>query len=428
MFVDRTRIKLVAGDGGDGMSSFRREAYVPLGGPYGGDGGRGGNIVFVATSRKSTLLELRYNRVLKAERGENGKTKKMHGRTGKDTIIQVPLGTMVKDLDRDIVIADLVHEGQSVIIAKGGRGGRGNTRFVTPKNPAPTFAEKGGIGESLFVQLELKVLADVGLVGFPSVGKSTLLSVISRAKPEIADYHFTTLIPNLGIASSDDQRSFVVADLPGLIEMAHEGKGLGHVFLRHIERCRVLCHVVDMGAEDGRDPVEDYKIINNELKMYDPTLLDRPMVVVANKMDLDEAEDNLIRFKEAYPDVEVFEMITMVGEGTKPLLYRLADILDETPQDIFKKDDETVIFKFEPPKKRFDIVRLDGDVYSVEGAEIVRLLEQYDFNLEDEVIQFGIAMKKLGVDMALREAGASHGDTIVLEGFEFFFDDGILDD
>ena len=351
----------------------------------------------------------------------------MHGRGGENVIVQVPLGTMIKDIDRDIVIADLVEEGQEVVIAKGGRGGRGNTRFKTPKNPAPTFAEKGGVGESLDVILELKVLADVGLVGYPSVGKSTLLSVISRAKPEIADYHFTTLSPNLGIASSADGRSFVVADLPGLIEAAHEGKGLGHVFLRHVERCRVLCHVVDMGSEEGRDPVEDYKIINNELKMYDERLMDRPMVVVANKMDLDDAQANLERFKEAYPDVEVFEMITGVGEGTQPLLYRLADILDETPKELFQDDEETVVFKFEPPKKRFDINRLSGDLWEVSGPEIVRLLEQYDFDLEEEVVQFAMAMRRMGVDEALREAGAQHGDTIVLENIQFVFDEGVVE-
>lgn len=427
MFVDRVKLKLYAGDGGDGMAAFRREAYVPLGGPYGGDGGKGGDIVFVATSSKSTLLDLRYSRVIKAERGINGKTKKMHGRSGENAIIYVPLGTIVKDLERDIVIADLVEEGQREVIALGGRGGRGNTRFATPKNPAPSFAEKGTPGEDLEVLVELKLLADVGLVGFPSVGKSTLLSVISRARPEIADYHFTTLSPNLGISSSDDGRSFVVADLPGLIEDAHEGKGLGHVFLRHIERCRVLCHVVDMGSEEGRDPVDDFLVINNELKLYDESLLSKPMVVVANKMDLDGAESNLERFKLAYPNMEVFEMITVVGEGTKELLYRLADILDETKSEIIQEQAETVVYKYEPPKKKFDIERIGENMWRLIGVEIERLLDQYDFDLEDEVIQFGMAMKRMGVDKKLREAGAEHGDTIILANIQFVFDEGMVE-
>ncbi|NLW15100.1 MAG: GTPase ObgE [Erysipelothrix sp.] len=427
MFVDRISIKLIAGDGGDGMAAFRREANVPLGGPYGGDGGNGGNVVFKATSSKSTLLELRYNRIVKAERGENGKTKKMHGRTGKDFEILVPLGTMIKNSETNLVIADLTEEGQTIIIAHGGRGGRGNARFATPRNPAPQQAERGMQGDKLDVTLELKVLADVGLVGFPSVGKSTLLSVISRAKPEIADYHFTTLAPNLGISSSDDGRTFTVADLPGLIEEAHTGKGLGHVFLRHIERCRVLVHVLDMGSEEGRDPLEDFKIINKELELYNANLLERPMIIAANKMDLDAAEENLKRFKEAYPEYEVFELITVVGEGTKALLYRLADILDSIPKESLKREEDTVVFKYEKPREKFSIVRHDGNMWELTGEVVVRLLDQYDFEYEDEVIQFGMALKRLGVDEALRAAGATHGDVVILESIQFVFDEGVLD-
>lgn len=427
MFVDRIKINLVAGDGGHGMSAFRREPYVPLGGPYGGDGGKGGDIIFTSTSSKSTLLELRYNRILKAERGENGKTKKMHGRGGKDIEIFVPLGTMVKNAETGLVIADLVDEGQSIVIAKGGRGGRGNTRFVSSKNPAPNFAEQGFPGEEIEVVLELKVLADVGLVGFPSVGKSTLLSVISRAKPEIADYHFTTLSPNLGISSSKDGRSFTVADLPGLIQEAHAGKGLGHVFLRHIERCRVLVHVVDMGAEDGRDPVEDFAVINKELELYNANLLERPMIVAANKMDMDVAPENLERFKKAYPDMEIFELITVVDEGTDKLLYRLADILDEIPKEALKREEDIVVFKYEKPEAQFHITRLDGNMYRLEGEGVLRLFRRYNFEFEDEMIQFGIALKRMGVDAALREKGAVHGDIIILEDIQFIFDEGMLE-
>lgn len=427
MFVDRVKIKVTAGNGGDGMSSFRREAYVPLGGPYGGDGGKGGDIVLVGDDNKSTLLDFRYNRIIKADRGQNGKNKKMHGRWADDVVIPVPLGTIVKDVERDIIVADIVKNGQRVIIAHGGRGGRGNTRFKTAKNPAPTYAEKGLIGETFDIILELKLLADVGLVGYPSVGKSTLLSVITRAKPEIADYHFTTLSPNLGIASSRDGRSFVVADLPGLIEDAHQGKGLGHVFLRHIERCRVLCHVIDMGAEDHRDPVEDYKVINNELLQYHDDILNKPMVVVANKMDLDGAKENLDRFKEAYPDVEVFEMITVVGEGTDALLYRCADILDETRSQIVEEQAETVVFKYEPPKPKFIIQTLDNGMWEVLGEAIDRLFDQHEVENEDEAVQFGMAMKRLGVDQALRNAGAKHGDTVILGDIQFVFDEGVIE-
>ncbi|AMC93311.1 GTPase CgtA [Erysipelothrix larvae] len=427
MFVDRVKIKVIAGNGGNGMSSFRREPFVPLGGPYGGDGGKGGDIVLVGDSNKTTLLDFRYHRIVKADRGQNGKNKRMHGRGADDIVIPVPLGTIVKDIEKDIVVADIVRQGQRVVVANGGRGGRGNARFKTHKDPAPTYAEKGLIGETKELVLELKLLADVGLVGFPSVGKSTLLSVVTRAKPEIADYHFTTLSPNLGIASSNDGRSFVIADLPGLIEDAHQGKGLGHVFLRHIERCRVLCHVVDMGAEDGRDPVEDFKVINNELLQYSEDILERPMVVVANKMDLDPAKANLKRFKEAYPEVEVFEMITVVGEGKDALLYRLADLLDENRQEKEIEQAETVVFKYEAPKPKFEVVPLNPGLWEVTGEKIDKLFDQFDVQEEDEAIQFGMAMKRLGVDQALRDAGCKHGDTVILGDIQFEFDEGVIE-
>ena len=424
MFVDRVNIELIAGNGGDGMASFRREAYVPLGGPYGGDGGKGGDIVVIADSNKSTLLDLRYNRVIKGGNGVPGKNKKMHGRDAEDTVLRVPVGTIVTDVARGVVIADLTEVGQREIIAFGGRGGRGNMRFASPRNPAPNFAEKGELGQSLEVTIELKMLADVGIIGFPSVGKSTLLSVISRAKPEVADYHFTTIVPNLGIAESPDGRSFAVADMPGLIEDAHLGKGLGHVFLKHIERTRVLIHVVDMGSEDGRDPLEDYRIIMEELEKYNETLLDKPMVVVANKMDLEPAQENLVRFKEAYPDLEVFELVTMVGEGIESLLYRCADILDETQAQKVEIQSESVVYKYEAPTRKFDITRIDGNTWRITGEVVDRQFRQYDFSSEEGVIQFGLAMKRLGVDQALRETGVVDGDVIILADVQFVFDEG----
>ncbi|QIK70094.1 GTPase ObgE [Erysipelothrix sp. HDW6C] len=427
MFVDRVSIKLIAGNGGDGMASFRREAFVPFGGPYGGDGGKGGDIVFVADSHKSTLLDLRYNRVLKAKHGTAGKNKKMHGRGAEDYILRVPVGTVVMDEEKGIIIADLTEHGQREIIAHGGRGGRGNTRFATPNNPAPTYAEKGELGTEIDVTIELKLLADVGIIGYPSVGKSTLLSVITRAKPEVADYHFTTIVPNLGIASSPDGRSFGVADMPGLIEDAHMGKGLGHVFLKHIERTRALVHVVDMGAEDGRDPVEDYRVINEELEKYDEKLMRKPMVVVANKMDLDVAPANLERFKAAYPDLEIFELITMVGEGIDALLYRLADILDEHVEEIIEEQNEAVVYKYEAPKRSFEITRINDTKWEISGSSIERAFRQFDFNTEEAAIQFGISMKRLGVDQALREAGARDGDIIILADVQFIFDEGMVE-
>lgn len=427
MFVDRVNIKVVAGNGGDGMTSFRREAFVPLGGPYGGDGGKGGDIVFVADSNKSTLLDLRYNRVIKASHGTPGKNKKMHGAGADDVILRVPVGTMVIDNEKGIVIADLTEVGQREVVAHGGRGGRGNARFATANNPAPTFSEKGELGQELDITIELKLLADVGIIGYPSVGKSTLLSVISRAKPEVADYHFTTIAPNLGISSSTDGRSFAVADLPGLIEDAHLGKGLGHVFLKHIERCRVLVHVVDMGAEDGRDPIEDYKVINNELEKYNEDLLKKPMVVVANKMDLEVAPANLEKFKAAYPDLEIFELVTMVGEGIDSLLYRLADILDEHVEERIEEQSESVVYKYEAPKRNFDIEQINQTKWRVTGDIIDRQLRQYEFDTEESAVQFGLAMKRLGVDQALREAGVKDGDIVIVADIQFVFEEGMVE-
>lgn len=427
MFVDRVKIKLVAGNGGPGMTSFRREAFIPLGGPYGGDGGKGSDIVFVADSNKSTLLDLRFNRVIKGEHGQAGKNKKMHGRGAEDVVLKVPVGTIVKDLEKGVVIADLTRHGQREVIAYGGRGGRGNMRFATANNPAPHYSEQGEMGQEIDVEIELKLLADVGIIGYPSVGKSTLLSVITKAKPEVADYHFTTIVPNLGIAQAPDGRSFAVADMPGLIEDAHLGKGLGHVFLKHIERTRVLVHVVDMGAEDGRDPVEDFKVINEELEKYEASLMRKPMVVVANKMDLEVAPSNLERFKAAYPHVEIFELVTMVGEGIGPLLYRLADILDEHVEEIVEEQSQQVVYKYEAPKAQFEITQVGQNTWRVEGSLIDRSFRQFDFKSEESAIQFGIRMKRSGVEQALRDAGATNGDIVILGDVQFIFDEGMVE-
>lgn len=424
MFIDRVKIKLKAGKGGNGLVAFRREKYVPLGGPSGGDGGKGGDIIFEADTNKSTLLDLRYNKMLVAENGGVGKPKKMHGADGADILIKVPIGTVVMDYDSGAMIADLTKPKQQAIIAKGGKGGRGNWHFATGRNSAPDYCEQGEPGEEKEVQLELKLLADVGLVGYPSVGKSTLLSVVSKAKPEIADYHFTTLVPNLGVVQVPDGRSFVMADLPGLIEGASEGKGLGHQFLRHIERCRVLVHIVDMGANDGRDPVEDFRIINNELEQYQMRLMERPQVVLANKMDLDDAEVNLQRFKAAYPDVIVYPTVTIIAEGLDEVLYKIADLLAVTPEFPLMNEEEKeegVLYKFEAEAPAFIVRNLGNHQWKLEGERIEKLFNMTDFANENNVYRFGSTLRKMGVDQALRDAGCIDGDLIFIKDYSFEF-------
>ena len=427
MFVDRVKVSVKAGKGGDGIVAFRREKYVAYGGPSGGDGGAGGDVVFMVDEGKTTLLDLRYNRKMSAEPGGNGKTKKMHGADGADCVIKVPLGTLVKDVKTGRIIADLTRKGQKEVIAKGGKGGRGNFHFKSSKNTAPQYSELGEPGQELDIQVELKVLADVGLVGFPSVGKSTLLSVVSKAKPEIADYHFTTIAPNLGMVQVQDGRSFVMADLPGLIEGASEGKGLGHQFLRHIERCRVIIHVIDMGANDGRDPVEDYRIINEELGNYEYRLMERPQIVLANKMDLDHAQENLKRFKETYPDVEVFETTTIIAEGLDPVLYRAADLLETTPQFPLFNDEEVdaeaegVLYKFEPEQPAFEIHNLGNGQWELTGEELEKAFKMSKLDNEEDIMRFARKMRKMGIDEALRNAGCQDGDYITICNIEFEF-------
>lgn len=426
MFVDRVKIHVKAGKGGDGITAFRHEKYVEFGGPSGGDGGDGGNVVFAVDEGKSTLLDLRYNRKILAEDGEKGKPKKMAGARGKDMIVKVPLGTIVKDVKSGRILADLTHKDQKEIIAKGGKKGRGNFHFKSSKNPAPQYCEKGAPGEEFDVEVELKVLADVGLVGFPSVGKSTLLSVVSKARPEIADYHFTTLHPNLGMVQVGDGRSFVMADLPGLIEGAAQGKGLGHQFLKHIERCRVILHVVDMGSEEGRDPIEDYEIINSELEQYEYRLLERPQVVVANKMDLDDAQDNLQRFKETYPNVEVYPVTTLIGEGLEQVLFKVADLLETTPMfPLFYEDDEKetqgVLYKFEEEAPPFEIRSIGEGEWEVYGDEIERNFKMSKLDNDEDFMRFARKMRVMGIDDALRQAGCQHGDIVVICNAEFEF-------
>ena len=432
MFLDEVKIFVRSGDGGNGLVAFRREKYVPKGGPAGGDGGRGANVVFIVDEGLRTFMDYRYQKKFVAPNGENGMSKGMHGRKSKDLYLKVPPGTVIRDTDTGEVLADLVEHKQEVIVARGGRGGRGNCRFATPSNPAPEIAENGEPGEERNLTLELKLMADVGFVGFPSVGKSTLLSITSKAKPKIADYHFTTLAPNLGVVETKDHRSFVMADLPGLIEGASQGVGLGHQFLRHIERTKVIVHVVDMSATDGRDPYEDYKIINQELGEYNMRLLERPQIVVANKMDIPAAQENLEEFKAKLAadgeEVDIVEISAFTRTNVDNLLYKISDILDSTdPNMLYELDTEEesmenrVLYKHKPKDETFKITRDDTAAYVVSGPGIERAFLMTDFNRDASVRRFAQQMRSMGVDDALRERGCKNGDTVkILKGeFEF---------
>ncbi|EXL27846.1 GTPase ObgE [Listeria monocytogenes Lm_1889] len=411
------------------MVAFRREKFVPNGGPAGGDGGKGADVVFVVDEGLRTLVDFRFKRIFKAEHGEHGMSKSMHGRGAEDLVVKVPQGTIVKDIDTGEIIADLVAHGQRAVIAKAGRGGRGNKRFATPANPAPELSENGEPGQERNVQLELKVLADVGLVGFPSVGKSTLLSVVSAARPKIAAYHFTTIVPNLGMVDAGDGRSFVMADLPGLIEGASQGVGLGHQFLRHIERTRVIVHVIDMSGSEGRVPYEDYMAINNELEQYNLRLMERPQIIVANKMDMPDAEENLNEFKtKIAEDIPVFPISAVTKTGLRELLLAIADKLETTPEfplnEILEQEDEdTVLYKYVAEEPDFEISREPDGTFVLSGAKIERLFTMTNFERDASISRFARQLRAMGVDEALRKRGAKDGDIVRLLDYEFEFMD-----
>jgi GTP-binding protein len=427
MFVDKAKIYLKGGDGGNGQVAFRREKYVPDGGPAGGDGGKGGDVVFQVDEGLRTLVDFKYKKHFKAERGDHGKSKGQHGANAEDFVVRIPPGTIVIDDDTNEVIADLVRHGERFIVAKGGRGGRGNMRFATSTNPAPEIAENGEPGQERYIVMELKVLADVGLVGYPSVGKSTLLSVVSAAKPKIGAYHFTTLTPNLGVVDVGDGRSFVLADLPGLIEGAHEGVGLGHQFLRHVERTRVILHVVDMSGSEGRDPVEDWKQINEELKLYNQKLEDRPQIIVANKMDLPESEENLASFREevgAVSDMLIFPISAATSQGIQNVLYAVADLLDRIPAMPIVEEVEEIqerkVYRLEKEPEPFTIKK-ENEVFVVESIEFEKLVKMTNFTREDSARRFAQIMRVRGVDTALRQKGAEPGSTVRIGELEFDF-------
>ncbi len=421
MFVDLVQVELESGKGGDGIVAFRREKYVPKGGPSGGDGGRGGHIILEGDEGLSTLLDIRYKKRFKAEDGVNGQNKKRHGRNGEDTIIRVPLGTQVRNAD-GALIADLVHQGQQVPVVYGGRGGRGNVKFVTAHNTAPKIAENGEPGKVLDVTMELKLLADVGLIGLPSAGKSTLISVISAAKPKIAAYPFTTLIPNLGMVQAPDGKSFVVADMPGLIKGASSGSGLGYQFLRHIERTRVLIHVVDMAPTDGIDPVTAVQVIRDELAAYNPNLLNLPTVIAANKMDLPGSDDHLKALQAAYPDTEIFPISAWRKDNLDGLLFRTSELLTHAKE--MPKDDDYYYYKYEESLDTpFEISRADDGVYEVYGGELERIFKMTVFEQDQAVRRFSRQLKRLGVDQALRDKGVKNGDTVRICGADFDFKD-----
>lgn len=421
MFIDEAKVFVKAGNGGDGIVAFRREKYVPEGGPAGGDGGNGADVIFRVNEGLSTLIDFRYNRHFKGDHGENGMSKGKHGKNAEPLIVEVPPGTTVYNDVTNETIADLTENKEEAVIVKGGKGGRGNIKFRSARNPAPNIAENGDLGEELNIRVEMKVMADVGLVGFPSVGKSTLLSVVSAAKPKIADYPFTTLAPNLGVVTVSDGRSFVMADLPGLIEGAHEGVGLGFQFLKHVERTKLIVHMIDLAPlEEARDPYLDYERINHELASYGSHLIEKPQIVVANKMDMPNSEEKLKKLKDKLPkDVEVVAVSTYTRTGIDELLYKIADKLASIPYE--PVEEEKVTIRYEEKEDPFVISRADDGAYVLSGPEIERIFHATDFAYDEAVQRFARQMRHLGVDSALRSKGATDGDTIRILDFEFEF-------
>lgn len=417
MFVDEVTIHVKAGNGGNGCVAFRHEKFIEKGGPSGGNGGRGGNIVFVGDKGLTTLIDFKFHRIIKAKSGENGMPKDCYGADSEDVFIRVPLGTVCTDIATGAVIADITKDKEEVVVAFGGKGGRGNASFANARITAPQICEKGLPGEEKDLKLELKMLADVGLVGFPSVGKSTLLSVVSKAKPKIAAYHFTTLKPNLGVVKSNNS-SFVVADLPGLIEGASLGEGLGDQFLKHIERTRVIAHVIDMGGTEGRCPYEDYIKINKELKEFNPKILEKPQIVIANKMDMPDAEKNLEEFKKKVDNVYPVKAIT--GEGLKEVIEKLSEMLDKiAKQPLYEEEkfESHVLYKFSL-KEPFTITK-EEDAYVIKGEVVEKLLRMTKFNTDEAAARFASKLRHLGVDDKLKELGAEEGDTIRILDYEF---------
>lgn len=418
MFVDEVIIEASAGHGGDGCMAFRREKYIPMGGPFGGNGGKGGDIIFKADEGLRTLIDLRYQKHVKGEPGQNGSGKNKNGANAEDTIIKVPLGTTVKDNETGSIIGDLIHQGQEIIVAYGGRGGRGNVTLATKSNPCPSFAERGEPGENRKIKVELRMLADVGLVGFPSVGKSTILSMITNANPKIASYHFTTLSPNLGVVSTKDY-SYTIADLPGLIEGASTGLGLGIKFLKHIERTKIIAHVIDMSASEGRDPYEDYKTIRKELESFSPKLLEKPEIIIANKMDLPEAKDNLKKIKEKISS-PIYEISAINNQGLDKVIDALKELVKNTKEEVLFEpniQESHVLYKLQK-ERPFTIVK-EKDVYVIKGETVEKLFKMTNFNTEEALLRFSTKLRKMGIDDELEKMGIKEGDIVRILDYEF---------
>ena len=420
MFVDEVNIQVTAGCGGDGCMAFRREKYIPMGGPYGGNGGRGGDVIFVADSGLKTLIDLKYQRHIKGNSGENGEGKNKNGKSATDTIIKVPIGTTIKDNDTGLIIADLLKNGQEAKIATGGRGGRGNVSLATKSNPCPSVCERGEPGEQRNVNITLRLLADVGLVGMPSVGKSTILSMITAANPKIASYHFTTLSPNLWVVTTNSKKSFVIADLPGLIEGASSGSGLGHKFLKHIERTKIIAHIIDISGSEGRDPYEDYLTINKELNEFNPKLLNKQQVIICNKMDLPGALDNYQSLVKKIKDVKIFKVEAINNKGLDEVINYLADLVENTNEEEMLEEEkfEThVLYKFKE-EQPFTIVK-DGNVWVVKGQGVEKLLKMTNFNSEEAYSRFAKKLRSMGIDEKLEQMGIQEGDIVRILNYEF---------
>lgn len=421
MFVDQVKIYIKSGRGGDGCVSFRREKYVPNGGPDGGDGGKGGSIIFEVDPSVNTLYNFRHKKHYKARSGEAGKGKNMHGKNGEDLIIKVPKGTIIKEAETNKVITDMAFDDSREVILKGGRGGLGNQNFATATMQIPKYAQPGKSSKDLWVTLELKSIADVGLVGFPNVGKSTFLSRVSNAKPKIANYHFTTLNPNLGVVNIDNGDGFVIADIPGLIEGASEGIGLGHEFLKHVERTKVLVHVVDAASVEGRDPIEDINKINEELKNYNENLLTKPQVIAANKIDALYEEDNLTLLKEEFESkgIKVFPISAVTGKGIQQLLYHIKTLLDSVDDEPIIYEQEFYIDEQEIAEEPITIEKEEESVFRVEGSKVEKMLGYTNLESEKGFTFFQNFMKENGIIERLEELGIEEGDTVKMYYLEF---------